>query len=64
MEQDGKPIYYCRGFHGEYVVVIPSERLVMVRTGMLWEEKNAEGHPQDVLDYIAIARAMAARKNA
>lgn len=64
MEQDGKPIYYCRGFHGEYVVVIPSERLVMVRTGMLWEEKNAEGHPQDVLDYIAIARAMAARKAA
>ncbi len=64
MEQDGKPIYYCRGFHGEYVVVIPSERLVMVRTGMLWEEKNAEGHPQDVLDYIAIARAMASRKAA
>jgi CubicO group peptidase (beta-lactamase class C family) len=64
MEQDGEPIYYCRGFHGEYVVVIPSERLVMVRTGMLWEEKNAEGHPQDVLDYIAIARAMAARKDA
>jgi CubicO group peptidase (beta-lactamase class C family) len=63
MEQDGKPVYYCRGFHGEYVVVIPSERLVMVRTGMLWEEKNAEGHPQDVLDYIAIARAMAARKD-
>ena len=64
MEQDGKPVYYCRGFHGEYVVVIPSERLVMVRTGMLWEEKNAEGHPQDVLDYIAIGRAMAARKDA
>ncbi len=64
MEQDGEPIYYCRGFHGEYVVVIPSERLVMVRTGMLWEEKNAEGHPHDVLDYIAIARALAARKAA
>jgi CubicO group peptidase (beta-lactamase class C family) len=64
MEQDGKPIYYCRGFHGEYVVVIPSERLVMVRTGMLWEEKNEEGHPHDVLDYIAIARAMASRKAA
>ena len=56
MELDGKPVYYCRGFHGEYVVVVPHEQLVMVRTGMLWEEKNAEGHPQDVLDYIAIAR--------
>ena len=61
MQLDGRPAYYCRGFHGEYVVVIPHEHLVMVRTGMLWEEKNAEGHPQDVLDYIAIARALAKR---
>ena len=43
-------------------VVIPHERLVMVRTGMLWEEKNAEGHPQDVMDYIAIARVLARGK--
>jgi CubicO group peptidase (beta-lactamase class C family) len=60
MELGGKPVYYCRGFHGEYVVVIPHERLVMVRTGMLWEEKNAFGHPNDVMDYIRIAREMAA----
>lgn len=59
MQLDGKPVYYCRGFHGEYVVVIPHERLVMVRTGMLWEEKNAEGHPQDVMDYIRIALELA-----
>lgn len=59
MTLDGGPVYYCRGFHGEYVVVIPHEHLVMVRTGMKWEEKNAEGHPQDVMDYIAIARALA-----
>ncbi|MBK9761545.1 MAG: serine hydrolase [Flavobacteriales bacterium] len=59
MELDGKPVYYCRGYHGEYVVVVPHEHLVMVRTGMLWEEKNAEGHPQDVMDYIGIARALA-----
>ncbi len=61
MKLDGRPVYYCRGFHGEYVVVVPHERLVMVRTGMKWEEKNAEGHPQDVMDYIAIARALAKR---
>ena len=23
MELDGHPVYYCRGFHGEYVVVVP-----------------------------------------
>ncbi len=59
MELDNKPVYYCRGFHGEYVVVVPHERLVMVRTGMKWEEKNLEGHPQDVMDYIRIARELA-----
>ena len=61
-EIDGKPIHYCRGFHGEYVVVIPHERLVFVRTGMKREEVNAEGHPQDVFQWIAIARELASRK--
>ncbi len=56
---DGMPMYYCRGFHGEYVVVIPRERLVMVRTGAKWEEKNEKGHPKDVFEWVAIARALA-----
>jgi CubicO group peptidase (beta-lactamase class C family) len=60
-ELDGKPIHYCRGFHGEYVVVIPHERLVLVRTGMKREEVNATGHPQDVFKWIAIARELANR---
>ncbi len=62
-ELDGRPIHYCRGFHGEYVVVIPHEDLVFVRTGMKREEVNAEGHPQDVFQWIAIARELAARKS-
>jgi CubicO group peptidase (beta-lactamase class C family) len=61
-EVDGKPIHYCRGFHGEYVVVIPHEDLVLVRTGMKREEVNATGHPQDVFQWIDIARELAARK--
>jgi CubicO group peptidase (beta-lactamase class C family) len=61
-ELDGKPIHYCRGFHGEYVVVIPHEDLVLVRTGMKREEVNEEGHPTDVFEWIAIARELAARK--
>lgn len=58
-EWDGKPIHYCRGFHGEYVVVIPHERIVLVRTGMKREEVNVEGHPKDVFQWIAIARDLA-----
>lgn len=59
---DGMQMYYCRGFHGEYVVVIPKERLIMVRTGMKWEEHNDVGHPRDVFEYTEIARALAAEK--
>ena len=58
---DGRPIHYARGFHGEYVVVIPHERLVMVRTGMKREEVNDTGHPTDVFKWIAIARELAKR---
>jgi CubicO group peptidase (beta-lactamase class C family) len=60
-EQDGRPVWYCRGFHGEYVVVIPHEDLVFVRTGMKREEVNDAGHPKDVFQWIAIARELAAR---
>ncbi|HQW04773.1 MAG: serine hydrolase [Flavobacteriales bacterium] len=60
-EVDGQPVWYCRGFHGEYVVVLPQEDLVFVRTGMKREEVNDTGHPTDVFKWIAIARKMAAR---
>ena len=60
-ELDGKPIHYCRGFHGQYVVVIPHERTVLVRMGMRREEVNEEGHPQDVFEWIRIARDLVAR---
>lgn len=55
---DGMPFYYCRGFHGEYTVVIPRERLVMVRTGMKWEDHSPGLVPQDAMEYIGVARAL------
>ncbi|HRH37263.1 MAG TPA: serine hydrolase [Flavobacteriales bacterium] len=63
-ELEGQPIWYCRGFHGEYVVVIPDEDLVFVRTGMKREEVNQTGHPTDVFKWIAIARDIARKQPA
>ncbi|MCO5276261.1 MAG: beta-lactamase family protein [Flavobacteriales bacterium] len=57
---DGQPFYYCRGFRGEYTVVLPQERLVMVRTGMIHEDRTPGLVPEDVLAYVAIARKLAA----
>ncbi len=60
-ELEGEPIYYARGFHGQYVVVIPDERLVLVRMGMKREEVHATGHPTDVFEWIAIALSLASQ---
>ncbi|MCW5899702.1 MAG: serine hydrolase [Flavobacteriales bacterium] len=61
-ELDGEPIWYARGFHGQYVVVVPHERLVLVRMGMKREEVHATGHPTDVFEWVAIARVLASSK--
>ncbi|MBK8497219.1 MAG: hypothetical protein IPL52_00010 [Flavobacteriales bacterium] len=55
------PIHYCRGFHGEYVVMVPQEDLVFVRTGMKREEVNMTGHPTDVFKWMRHRRELAAR---
>ena len=63
-ELDGQPIWYARGFHGQYVVIIPNERTVMVRMGMKREEVNKKGHPNDVFEWIAIARDLTRKSGA
>ncbi len=30
---NGHPVYYCRGIKGQYIISIPDERLIIVRTG-------------------------------
>jgi len=37
--QENKQVYYCRGILGQYIISIPAENLVIVRTGFL-REKN------------------------
>lgn len=37
---ENKPVYYCRGIHGQYIISVPSENLVIVRTG----RKRAENY--------------------
>ncbi|MBS1545873.1 MAG: serine hydrolase [Bacteroidetes bacterium] len=58
---DGNAFYYCRGFHGEYTVVLPQERIIMVRTGMKWEDHSEGLVPEDVMDYIRVARELAGK---
>ena len=41
--------YYCAGFGGQYILIIPSKDIVLVRLGETYRETNAEN---DVLKYL------------
>jgi CubicO group peptidase (beta-lactamase class C family) len=58
-EFDGRPIHYARGINGQYVIVIPHDKLVVVRTGMERGSVNDDGHPVDLFEWIRIAMEVA-----
>jgi CubicO group peptidase (beta-lactamase class C family) len=66
---NGKKVVYCRGIKGQYIICIPDEQLVIVRTGhkrapnvlekqgiMSKAYKEKLDHPEDLFEYIDIAR--------
>lgn len=63
---DKSPVYYCRGILGQYIIIIPAENLIIVRTGMarmptVDKAKNVYkiGHPADLFLYISTAKTLA-----
>jgi CubicO group peptidase (beta-lactamase class C family) len=55
MNYKGEDIYYERGILGQYIIVIPSKRMVVVRLGKKREKEKREDHPLDVFRYIDAA---------
>jgi CubicO group peptidase (beta-lactamase class C family) len=51
MKYKGHDIFYMRGLLGQYVFVIPDERMIIVRLGKQREKKQIERRPIEV-DYI------------
>jgi CubicO group peptidase (beta-lactamase class C family) len=75
---NGHPVYYCRGIKGQYIIAIPDEQLIIVRTGHIRApDTNPEilktantkanqekiGHPSDLFEYIRMGRQVAAQTN-
>ncbi|TSJ45521.1 serine hydrolase domain-containing protein [Fluviicola chungangensis] len=71
---NGHPVYYCRGIKGQYIISIPDEQLIIVRTGhkrapdtdpKILETANTKenqekiGHPSDLFEYIRMGREIA-----
>lgn len=72
---NGHPVYYCRGIKGQYIISIPDEQLIVVRTGHkrapdtdpnILKTANTQanrekiGHPTDLFEYIRMGREIAA----
>jgi CubicO group peptidase (beta-lactamase class C family) len=57
-EHEGSPYFSCRGLRGQYVVVLPEEKIMMVRIGHQ-QSKERENHmPKDMSVYIREAKRM------
>lgn len=60
----GFDVHYARGISGQYIITIPSEKIVILRTG--WERGTVDsaGHPSDIYNYINIALGLTREMNA
>ena len=44
-------VFYARGILGQYIIVVPDKRIVIVRLGNKRGEKNANNHYSDMITY-------------
>lgn len=52
---DGKKVFYARGILGQYIIIVPEQDLIIVRTGRERADKNGKMHPPDLYRYLEIA---------
>ena len=55
MEYENQKVIYARGVNGQYIMVIPSKNMVVVRLGHHRSKELAGGHPKDMQDWLKIA---------
>ncbi len=49
---EDEAVFYARGIQGQYIFVIPSKNMVVVRLGKSRPTIRIDGHPEDVYRYI------------
>jgi CubicO group peptidase (beta-lactamase class C family) len=51
MKTENHSLYYARGIYGQYIIVIPDERIIIVRLGKKRGEKTEGNHYTDMIEY-------------
>jgi CubicO group peptidase (beta-lactamase class C family) len=54
----GHRVFYARGILGQYIIVLPNEKLIIVRLGKKRVSNSGDDHPQDLTWYIDAALEM------
>jgi len=59
---EGHNIFYARGILGQYIIMIPDLKMIVVRLGKKREFTSVNGHPTDLYWYIDAALEMCGKK--
>ncbi|HXC06040.1 MAG TPA: serine hydrolase [Bacteroidia bacterium] len=51
-EYKGHSVFYARGILGQYIIIIPDLRMIIVRLGKRREAEKRHDHPVDLFDWI------------
>lgn len=54
-EHKGLDVFYARGIKGQYVICVPSKKIIIVRTGHKRGKKRADDTPEELFTLIDIA---------
>lgn len=57
-DEETGPFFFCRGYKGQYIIVVPKERLVIVRAGYMDYPQDERGYHEDMFLYLDIARSL------
>ncbi len=58
-EYDDEDFFYARGLNGQYIIVLPISKMIIVRLGEHQPKTRVNGHRTDLAEYIRMGKRLA-----